>query len=421
MNRSMIRGRRWLAAPAMVVAALFVVATAAQAQVRIVTDASADQTLKPGDVLFKLLNDKSQASSVGISLAESAIKALDGKFNSAVARGDAQAIHVAVYIGGGMTAEAHGATSGESAGVSLRHIEHHAGFMFYIFRPRDQRMAAAAAAVARRWATGRMGYKLPFTAIRSSSFGPFARREALRYGKDAGRAGGPKDDGSMFCSQFALAVYQAAVVADELSRDHKLGWTGVRVPYGIDLHASNTSPLNFHGHLIEATQSKHGASWAYMGRILVQTPAPATPPVPATAHLAWAVAPGGRLPVGTFVGGSEPGRSLPICRAAYRGGVHPGKVVAGKCNIGWGGKEIVLTSFQAMVAAPAAFRWVKATGAIPANAVIGGSEPGRRLPICRAAYTRGVHPGKVVAGKCNIGWGGKEVVLTSYEVLVPAQ
>ena len=50
--------------------------------------------------------------------------------------------------------------------------------------------------------------------------------------------------------------------------------------------------------------------------------------------------------------------------------------------------------------------------------VIGGQEPGRSLPICRGSHGGGVHPGKVVAGTLNIGWGGKEITLTSMEVLV---
>lgn len=39
----------------------------------------------------------------------------------------------------------------------------------------------------------------------------------------------------------------------------------------------------------------------------------------------------------------------------------------------------------------------------------------------RVACKKVVHPGKVVAGKCNIGWGGKEIVRTRYQVLVRAQ
>ena len=39
----------------------------------------------------------------------------------------------------------------------------------------------------------------------------------------------------------------------------------------------------------------------------------------------------------------------------------------------------------------------------------------------RVACKKVVYPGKVVAGKCNIGWGGKEIVRTRYQVLVRAQ
>ena len=63
-------------------------------------------------------------------------------------------------------------------------------------------------------------------------------------------------------------------------------------------------------------------------------------------------------------------------------------------------------------------KWASSTGRLPANAFIGGSEPGRKLAVCRAPYKGGTHPGKVVAGKCNIGWGGKEIVLRTFEVLV---
>jgi hypothetical protein len=131
--------------------------------------------------------------------------------------------------------------------------------------------------------------------------------------------------------------------------------------------------------------------------------------------LKW-VASTGAVPANAVIGGQEPGRTLPICRGAYQGGVHPGKVVAGKCNIGWGGKEIILGSFEVLVSDNAKLAWVP--GPTATGMVIGGQEPGRTLPICRIAYQGGVHPGKVVAGKCNIGWGGKEITLGSFEVLV---
>ena len=121
-----------------------------------------------------------------------------------------------------------------------------------------------------------------------------------------------------------------------------------------------------------------------------------------------------------ILGGQEPGRTLPICRAAYRDGLHPGKIVAGNCNFGWGGREIPSPSFDVLTGSPSV-RWIAArNGApLPAGAFIGGSEPARLLPVCRAAYQKGVHPGKVVGGNCNIGWGGREIVLAAYEVMVP--
>ena len=57
-----------------------------------------------------------------------------------------------------------------------------------------------------------------------------------------------------------------------------------------------------------------------------------------------------------------------------------------------------------------------------ANAVVGGSEGSRILRVCRAKLQDGTHPGKYFDGQCNIGWGGKEVVLTQgYELLVNTQ
>ena len=137
----------------------------------------------------------------------------------------------------------------------------------------------------------------------------------------------------------------------------------------------------------------------------------------------WVTVRNGRVPSGSFVGGQEPGRKLYVCRTVYKKGTHPGKVVAGKCNIGWGGKERALKSFQVLVATSKSFRWQTAkTGArLPKGTFIGGKERGRVLPVCRTSHKGGWHPGKIVAGKCNIGWGGKEIVSSRYQVLVRAQ
>jgi hypothetical protein len=70
--------------------------------------------------------------------------------------------------------------------------------------------------------------------------------------------------------------------------------------------------------------------------------------------------------------------------------------------------------------APIQGRWVPAAnGVIPRGAVQGGVEAnGQPLFVCRASYNGGVHVGKVVGPNCNIGWGGAEVTLPQYEVLV---
>lgn len=140
------------------------------------------------------------------------------------------------------------------------------------------------------------------------------------------------------------------------------------------------------------------------------------PTVPSTAGMfSWIRGPS--VPANAVIGGTEPGRTLPICRASYHNGVHPGKVVAGWCNIGWGGREIVLASFDVLLNTGGAPKWVFGPG-VPPNAVIGGQADGHNLPICRASYQGGVHPGKLWAGNCNIGYGGREIVLPIFEVLV---
>lgn len=64
--------------------------------------------------------------------------------------------------------------------------------------------------------------------------------------------------------------------------------------------------------------------------------------------------------------------------------------------------------------------WKRWAGRLPQNAIVGGIDHEQReqLYICRAYYTNGVHPGKILGKKCNIGWGTREIVLDQFEVLV---
>lgn len=53
------------------------------------------------------------------------------------------------------------------------------------------------------------------------------------------------------------------------------------------------------------------------------------------------------------------------------------------------------------------------------NAIQGGWEAnGTQLPVCRAYRGNERHPGKVVNGRCNYGYGGREISSSMYDVLV---
>jgi len=134
----------------------------------------------------------------------------------------------------------------------------------------------------------------------------------------------------------------------------------------------------------------------------------------------WIAASGGSVPSGAVVGGREAnGQPLYVCRGSYRGGVHVGKIVGASCNIGWGGSEVPVASYEVLVGG--AGRWLAASGgSLVPGAFVGGTEAnGQPLFVCRASYQGGVHVGKVVGATCNFGWGGREIGAPAYEVLVP--
>lgn len=95
----------------------------------------------------------------------------------------------------------------------------------------------------------------------------------------------------------------------------------------------------------------------------------------------------------------------------------------GLCRRAAGCAALALASIAAFGGTASAdhanLRWVPARGGeVPGGAIVGGWEPGRTLYVCRGWYRGGMHPGKIVGTNCNIGWGGDEVLLDPYEVLV---
>lgn len=142
-------------------------------------------------------------------------------------------------------------------------------------------------------------------------------------------------------------------------------------------------------------------------------PAPNT--VPATGALRWVPSGSGQaLPADAVAGGSEDGATLYVCRAAHSGGVHPGKIVKGNCNIAYGGREIYMHGFE-VLAGPGA-RWGAAQPGMT-GAFVAGAENNKPLYLCQADYRGGQHPGKVINGKCDISYGGEEVPVVEFRVL----
>jgi hypothetical protein len=69
----------------------------------------------------------------------------------------------------------------------------------------------------------------------------------------------------MFCSQFVIAVYQAASVARQLQKTPRMISSDVQMPGGLDLHATNSSPLALHARLEGAP-----TDWKYIDEVLVR-------------------------------------------------------------------------------------------------------------------------------------------------------
>jgi len=139
----------------------------------------------------------------------------------------------------------------------------------------------------------------------------------------------------------------------------------------------------------------------------------------------WIMGRNGWMPNDAFVGGFEPNRQLYICQAYYMDGVHPGKFIdgltGGTCHIGYGGQEIVIHDRYRILVGRGLGWMYAANGYVPRNAVVGGSEDGHPLYVCRANYSGGKHPGKIIGKHCMFGYAGVEIMQSYYEVLINLQ
>jgi hypothetical protein len=146
----------------------------------------------------------------------------------------------------------------------------------------------------------------------------------------------------------------------------------------------------------------------------------------------WREAQGADAPPESLVAGyeqvePEPGKlttnRLYPCRTLFQGGMHLGQTRAGErgCSVGYGGKQVVVWTYEVLAAAPMLTWAVGTPRSIPDSAIAGGSEKGEAFYVCRAASVAGVHPGKVKRSSlgCSIVSQGGEAVVDRFEVLVP--
>lgn len=137
--------------------------------------------------------------------------------------------------------------------------------------------------------------------------------------------------------------------------------------------------------------------------------------VPATGSLRWVPSgAGAALPADAVAGGSEDGQPLVVCRSAYAGGVFPGKVVKGNCDIAHDGQEVPLRGYEVLTGTGA--RWGAAEPGFK-GAFVAGAENGQPVYLCQAEYRGNVHPGRVARGQCDISYAGKEIPVALYQVM----
>lgn len=104
-----------------------------------------------------------------------------------------------------------------------------------------------------------------------------------------------------------------------------------------------------------------------------------------------------------------------ICRAEVQGSMTPGKWANGKCNVAYGGREIVAHDYQVAYGKAV---WRQFGNRNQSDLIQTGQEAdGTPLYSCRVRYRDsgrdvGYQPGKIVAsGKCDISYAGREVVV----------
>jgi hypothetical protein len=122
------------------------------------------------------------------------------------------------------------------------------------------------------------------------------------------------------------------------------------------------------------------------------------------------------------VGRDTNGNPLYLCHGDIQSSTQPGKTWPNynKCNVPFAGREVLLSNFQVYHGHPRG-HWQRSGDYLPhAAMVVGHDVNGNTLYLCRAHYDGSVQPGKTWRGygRCNIPYGGREIIMNDYEVYV---
>lgn len=127
------------------------------------------------------------------------------------------------------------------------------------------------------------------------------------------------------------------------------------------------------------------------------------------------------IPAGAVVGGSLLNKdAVYICRANYRGNLHIGKYIAGRCYIAANKHEITSNTFEVLTSV-APIAWQEGSyGSKPLHAFPGGRNKHHTLYICQAEYANSTHPGQLIDKHCHFGFNGEEFMTPYYNMLAIA-
>jgi hypothetical protein len=151
--------------------------------------------------------------------------------------------------------------------------------------------------------------------------------------------------------------------------------------------------------------------------------------MPLAAHAAdepelnWVFASRGHIPKGSLAAGKAiDGDAVYACRARLaNGSEQPGRIRTPMlgCAVTYGGLEWSIGAYQVLRDDAKAIKWVTGNETPKGAYAVGREADGSVLHLCRAKLGDGsVQIGKLGAGACVYGGGGKEQVAASFEVLV---